>query len=245
MNMTKQQKREMKSYKLDSKTHFIVYLRELITRTDKCLTKHKKYIDRLESYIVECNQNEKLIISYSDYEDFLSWLSSKEVYLFNVIGDNQKISMSYKKYRDMIDKKIKRNTLDFDVYQLTSVELTTLNRFNMLRNWSNHVPESLLHAELKLIRDGKALEHTINPIIVHYDNNCTLKLLEDLYEQSKNLFSGFRQMHQCMKKDYSRIIGNSVQVTRVYQIHLNVLTILKLARFLRKLMVYSQINEIS
>ncbi len=58
--------------------------------------------------------------------------------------------MSYKKYRDLVEKKKKNKALSFEIYDLTDEQRSTLKLFNTLRNWSSHVPESLLTAERKI-----------------------------------------------------------------------------------------------
>lgn len=220
--LSKEEKKKMKSFRLENRLQFEVYLRELITRTHKCLTKEKMYLERLSKYIGEKKlekiglETKDIVIKYLDYSEFLSLLSGVEAYAVNIVGDNQSISMSYKKFRDIICKRKNKGTIDFALPDLSEDEQSSLNHICMLRNFLNHIPESLLMSELKLIEEGKLRDHGSNPIEVFYNEYCTLEYAEDLFNQSNQLYHGIKKMHQCMKRDYSSIIGESVQVNRIY-----------------------------
>ncbi len=67
-----------------------------------------------------------------------------------------------------------------------------------------------------MIDEKKILDHDYNKITVYINNNCTLKFIESLYEEGVELYEGFRSIHQCMKKDYSKLIGESVRISREY-----------------------------
>lgn len=204
--------------KREKKEKYINYLRELITRTHKCLNAHNTYLEELKEYILkksdgvlDCEQS-NIFVDYLDYRRYLDLLSSPESYLLNLIGDSQAVSMSYKKFRDLIDKKIKKNKLDFELDALSEEEVFILSSLNKLRNWINHVPESLLTSEEKLISEGFFGRHSVNPIYINDFESCTLKFIEDLYEQSKHLNSGFKHIYNCMKRDYSKLIGQEIKI---------------------------------
>lgn len=154
--LTKAERRTLIRFSLVNKTDFQVYLHELITRTDKCLLSEKKYLNELSEVIksikmqnVDIESNE-IIVEYSVYQLYYHLLQGLHTYLFNVIGDNTGTAMSYKKYRDLVEKKKKNKALSFEIYDLTDEQRSTLKLFNTLRNWSSHVPESLLTAERKI-----------------------------------------------------------------------------------------------
>lgn len=91
-----------------------------------------------------------------------------------------------------------------------------LNEFNRLRNWQNHVPESLLTSEISLIDKGVLLEHPKNPIEVYYYSYVSFDYFKDLYTTSVAFCEVARVLHQAVKKDYSLLIGESVRIERVF-----------------------------
>lgn len=219
LELSKEERRRMKSFDLKSKDEFIIYLQELIGRTYKCIRKHKRYLERLDSYIETLKNKEddkEIKISEEVYGEFTDLLSSIECYVLNLIGDHQQSSMSYKKFRDLIDKRKKRGTIDFEIRELDQTVIEYLNELNKIRNWANHVPESLLTSEIRLIQEGKLKDHSRNPIIITIDQYYSLEYLMDLYETSSNFNKVIVSVHQSMKKDYSSLIGESMNIVKNY-----------------------------
>jgi hypothetical protein len=217
--LSKEERIKLKSFRLESKSEYQVYLREIITRMDKCIIKYKRHLNKLETYIKKCKNKdaEKAIVKYEDYSEFVDLISGVDSYLLNLIGDQQNESISYKKFRSIIEKRKNKGSLDFDIDDLDTETLELLKNINKLRNWANHVPESLLMSEIKLIREGKFLDQTLNPIEVYYPNYCTMAVIEDLLKSSKSFYEVSRFIHQRAKKDYSQIIGEKVRIERIYR----------------------------
>lgn len=213
-------KKELKQFELEEKIDFLVYLQELIARTDKCLTKLKKYLDELEVEIMEFkddfkNENKKKEFNYEVYARYVYLLESPTSYLLNLIGDQQKSSISYAKFRALIGKRIKRSSLKFKIRDIDEEIEYLLADLNRMRNWNNHVPESLLLSEISLIKEGKYSVHKINPIQINYFQSCEIDVVEDLFETSTSFYIVCRKIHQSMKKDYSSMLGESVKIQRI------------------------------
>lgn len=212
-------KKELKQFNLEEKLDFTVYLQELIARTDKSLLKLKKYRDELETEIIEFKKIEKAgkknEFNYERYSRYVDLIDSPTSYLLNLIGDQQKTSISYAKFRSLIDKRKKRGSLKVEVRDIDEEIEYYLSDLNRMRNWYNHVPESLLLSEISMIKEGKLNVHSINPIQVNYFESCEIDVIEDLYETSTSFYNVCRKIHQSMKKDYSSIIGESVKIQRV------------------------------
>lgn len=236
--MNRKNKKELKQFKLESKDDFVIYLQELITRTDKCIYHFGNHLKIFKEFIeVKKNENtdlsiEEILISSIDYNLYLSIMSGHIFYILNVIGDLSNGAISYYKFRDIIQKRINKKSLDFEIDELPKDIKDDLVLFNKSRNWYNHIPESLINAHIELIRAGELRGHTVNPIIVEYYDNYTLRYVEDLYLENMKIYSGARKIHQCMKRDYSKLIEENVSITRRYNsrpIDVNDLTIAKLS----------------
>ncbi len=218
----KKEKRQLIQFKLENKEDFIVYLNELISRLDRCIVKHKRFLEELKIFIYDQKlKNEgidlsKIRISEDVYHRFLSMLSGIEFYEINLVGDGQSSSISYFKLRSIIEKRTRKGTLQFKMRELDEDYQSELLEFNLLRNWFNHVPESLLTAQIELIKKEELPKLSLNPIEITYFNYCSLEYVEDMYNQSFTLYNGIRKAHQNMKKDYSFLLGEKVEIKRIY-----------------------------
>lgn len=113
-------KQELKQFKLEERIDFTIYLQELISRTDKSLLKLKKHLSELEIEILEFkdslkNGTLKKEFDYEVYSRYVDLIESPTSYLLNLIGDQQKSSISYAKFRTLIEKRIKRGALKFKI----------------------------------------------------------------------------------------------------------------------------------
>lgn len=106
---------------------------------------------------------------------------------------------------------MKKNIL-IQLEELTEKEEQLIKHFNQVRNWYNHIPESLLTSEFKLIEEGKLENKNIDPIVIYNHETCSLKVLEDLYEKGSGMSKGFLIVYNCMLKDYSKLIGKEVEI---------------------------------
>lgn len=222
IGLTNIDKKNMKQFKLENELDFVIYLQELIVRTYKCIQKQKRYLLKLSNYIqkvVDENNGKgikEIKIKYEDYSEFVDMLSGVESYVVNLIGDCTTSAMSYMKFRKMALKRNKKDANKIRIRNLNENVDFLIKDFNRIRNWQNHVPESLLLAEIKLIKEGGLLPHSENPIIINEYQYCTMEYIQDLYDSSYSFYKGVRVVHQSMKKDYSSLIGESMRIEKRY-----------------------------
>jgi hypothetical protein len=94
-------------------------------------------------------------------------------YLLNVIGDAQGVSILYFKYRQQAKKLIDRHVEGIAIIEFTDELNALIKEFNKMRNWQNHIPESLLVSEEALVKEGKAYEQFRNPIELYFYKDVT------------------------------------------------------------------------
>lgn len=136
-------------------------------------------------------------------------------YILNLLGDAQTSSISYFKYRNLIQKRIKKGMTDIQIIPHSEEVTDFLSEFNKMRNWLNHVPESLLVSEMELVKKGKA-ELPLNPVIIVHHNFASYEYFEHLYLSNVDFCKKARKIIQAAKRDYSLLVGESVSYQRVY-----------------------------
>lgn len=209
----------LKIYKLDKKEDYIVYLRHLIILAHKNMMVYKMYLNKLEKYI---NQNEydkkpESLIRPEVYFENQDKINNTSSYLLNLFADDTGIAMSYKKFRRCANKKIKKLQLGLD--ELDDEINNIIMQFNNLRNWSLHVPESLVTAQLEIVKKHKLEDYFMNdystisiPEYIYYE----AAWLVDLLKENKELYSGCSKIFQQMKRDYSKLTGSSMRIEKKY-----------------------------
>lgn len=90
-----------------------------------------------------------------------------------------------------------------------------MNQFNKMRNWLNHIPESLLIAEMELVNEGKMC-FPMDPVEIAHYNNVTYEYFEHLYLSNDEFYKNARHIIQIAKRDYSLLMGKSITYPRVY-----------------------------
>ena len=204
----------MKGYRLDTKDDFVFYLYQLICRCYKMLKKQDLYLDRLSAYLSEVQSKnviiatDKIDIPYNDYTDFLALLSHVETGLLNIIGDLQDSSLSYYKFRNIVAKRKKKGILHFEVSDISEEVLDILKRFNSHRNFQNHIPESLITSEAKLMDTGKLTEIELNPCAIWFHEFCTLEFVDDMYQSYKDMNRQAYIVFNSMKVDIECLLGH-------------------------------------
>lgn len=203
-------KKEDKQFPLTSKENCAVYLNRIISSCEICM-------DRLKKYNAEGN---KLLTKYADknlvphdlYAEVLDKTSCVVEYLLNLLGDAQTCSISYFKFRNYISRHpVENMTLD----PLEEEVQELLNDFNRMRNWQNHVPESLLVAEMEQVEAGK-MSFSMDPVNIIVYGNVTYNYFEDMIERNISFYHVARKIIQRAKRDYRNIYGKSVTYNRVY-----------------------------
>ena len=209
-------KKSLKQYALTDNDGCTIYLAKIIGTIDVCLTRYKRYNDQLLKIIDDYRDRDQERIPYSIYEEMMDKTSNVMDYLLNIIGDAQQSSISYFKYRKQAEKLIDRGKTDVRLSVLTPELITLLNSFNRLRNWQNHVPESLLTSEVSLIDKEDLRTREKNPIRIVYHNYVALEYLADLLRANNEFYEKARLLHQAVKRDYAILIGESVNIERIY-----------------------------
>ena len=154
----------------------------------------------------------KDVVPHELYAEMLDKSSNVIDYLLNLLGDAQTSSISYFKFRSYISKHpvadVMLNPLEDDIREL-------LNDFNRMRNWQNHVPESLLVAEMEQVKAGK-MEFPMDPVDITIYRSVTYDYFKNMIEINVSFYNSARKIIQRAKKDYRSIYGKSVTYNRVY-----------------------------
>jgi len=204
--------KDKKQFPLDSKDNCCIYLCRIISSCELCMDKLKKYNKQTELELEK--HSGKDIIPYETYSELSDKSYNIISYLLNLLGDCQTSSISYFKYRKHIQSRISRGTLDVPLTQITDETASLLSEFNKMRNWINHVPESLLIQEMETVRSG-TMQLPMNPVeITHYEN-VTYEYFEHLHLSNVEFYKNARQIIQAAKRDYSLLMGESIIYPRV------------------------------
>lgn len=177
--MNNKDKRELKQFSVKTQSNCITYLQKIIATSELCLQRLKTYNLKTKEIIGQYKIGSR--IPQEIYEVEQDKTSSVMCYLLNILGDGQKTSISYFKYRQLVEKLIKQNVEGVGLVPIMEDTKQLLDDFNKLRNWQNHIPESLLNSEIELIKDGKLLPHTMNPIELNLSLYVTYDYMKDLY----------------------------------------------------------------
>jgi len=128
-----------KKFKFNDKSDYIFYLSELIIDCYQKTDRLKKYGQDIEQIILT-NPNAKLIQTEL-FESISDKVTRLFQYIFNLLGDESKKVVSYRKFKKRLYKD--RKKLNIELEELPRSELKILGEFNILRNWGLHIPESL------------------------------------------------------------------------------------------------------
>lgn len=202
-----------KQFPLDSKDNCCVYLCRIISSCELCMDKLKDYNQQIKSDLEKYSKDD--LIPYNIYSEHTDKAYNVISYLVNLLGDCQKTSISYYKYRKEISKRIKRGNSDIPLVEISQETTELMNEFNKKRNWLNHTPESLLIAEMELVKEGK-MYFPMDPVEIGHYNNVTYEYFEHLYLSNNEFYKNSRQIIQVAKRDYSLLMGKSIEYPRVY-----------------------------
>lgn len=197
----------------NTKDDFITYLKHLIILASKGIKRYEEQINQLGSYIEDKKLIERpnCLISSKEYENFKSMLMFSHGYLLNLFGDQSEMGISYQNYRKQLKKKDR--TLNFNFLELTEEQKAELNKVTTARDWSHHIPASLMHAQNEL-----ALERNlavVNPIFYSDFQKYRGIWLVDLYRESVENLENFKRLLELLKEDYSVITGDPCMVVPI------------------------------
>jgi hypothetical protein len=196
-----------KHFKFNTKADFIFYLAELITD----LVQKK---DRLERYrnevkLVLKNNPDAKFIQSEIYESISDKVNRVNQYIFNLIGDESKKAVSYRKFRKILFKQ--RDNLNITLNSLTQEEAQTINEFNQLRNWGLHIPESLyLQKKAFFKMDSQFILTNKKRIPLPTYDYFEIKFLSEMGREIQEVLDASNLIFERMKSDYSALIGEDV-----------------------------------
>ncbi len=209
-------KKEQKQFPLDNKENCCIYLLRIITTAEKCLMKLKKYNLQTKKVLDEYAERNAVTIPYDVYSEFVDKTSNVVSYLLNIIGDAQGVSISYFKYRQQAKRLIDKQVDGINITVFSDELSELIGEFNKMRNWQNHIPESLLISEEELVKRGIAYEQPRNPIEIYLYNDVTYEYFKDLYDNNIGFYEAARRLVQAAKRDYGCLIGERVTIQRKY-----------------------------
>lgn len=198
----------LKTYSFNSKYDHVYYFNSLIQEVlnfkdqfDSCV----KDLNLLDSFL-----DEGAPIPISEFEALSRRKDGILRFLCNLLADETKGAVSFKKYR----KKLKK---DGPKYGITFLELPAslsakLSELNQLRNWSLHYPESLFLSERSLLQGDTIPSHLIfRTNYKFYEREYLTKMIEELTDLS----NCFEEIFNQMISDYELLIGKRVSIIKM------------------------------
>lgn len=208
---------------IERKKDAIIFLNQMIVLVDKRMMRFKRSILDLEEELNKYDENVKKIHTeiYHRHSERIECLSN---YLFNLFGDETKTAVSYKQFRNILEKKVKQGSMEFQLDELGSDIVSLLNEFRDMRNWSHHVPQSVLNSQLDYMKEQAGLPPDFVEFNFSYETIAVLtweyheiRWMYELYNNASELYEKFSKVFQRMKKDYSKLIGTSMSLIREQQ----------------------------
>ena len=203
-------KKEDKQFPLTSRNNCAIYLNRIISSCEHCMDRLKKYNAEGNKLLAEYMGKD--VVPHEIYVELMDKTSNVTNYLLNLLGDAQTSSISYFKFRNYIPKHpivdVVLNPLEVETQEL-------LNDFNRMRNWQNHIPESLLVAEMEQV-EARKMEFPMDPVDIIVYKNVTYDYFKDMIEINIAFYNSARKIIQAAKRDYRNVYGKSVMYNRVY-----------------------------
>lgn len=204
----------MQRFKFSTKDDFVIYLWYLLRSAYSQIDRHNVYLKQLNNIILEKELNipgSKVTAAvYGEHRDKLEHISN---FLSNLMGDHADKAASYKKFRCEAEKK--NAELGLGLLPLDVEISKMLNNMNINRNWALHIPESLITAEREIreqiLKKGEVVM-VFNPVEVGYHHYCDGKLVISLRDENIIARKYFITIFRQMKKDYSALIGDNVEM---------------------------------
>ena len=195
----------LKHYSFNNKYDHIYYFNYLIEE----VLNYKDQFNICLNELTKLNNNPNVDkIEVLQFEGFSRRKDGILRFLCNLLGDETKGALSFRKYR----KKLKKDApkYGFTLPELPKPISTQLNSLNQLRNWSLHYPETLVMASKGLlkceIRDNLILRSNYK----FYEKEYLTKMVEELSTLNKS----FEEIFNQMIKDYELLIGKKVLIAK-------------------------------
>lgn len=190
---------------LQTKEDFILYLRDIIELTARYIKRLSRYKLELKQLITN-NKNDEKKLKMEIYEEFLDKTRHVQIVLANIIGDKSSNAISYNKFKEHIKKKT-----EIEQYEMTKDTEDLLFYFMEIRNFVSHISNAYFLTYKEMNQEEKEVL-IYNPIQVlnhHYQHEENFIFLQDNLD---DFYDKSRKVHQQMKKDYSKLIGENVKL---------------------------------
>ena len=198
-----------KIFKFNDKADYIFYLSELIIDTIQKKERIEFYCREVTN-IIDNNPNAKLI-NTDLYESISDKMMRPLQYIFNLLGDESKKTVSYRKFRKILFTN--KNILGINLDKLSQEEETILGQFNQLRNWGLHIPESLfIQKKVFFKMDSNFVTENMNKIIIPKYDNFEIEFLHKLKIEMEEVLTGIEIILSKMKSDYKSLIGEDFEI---------------------------------
>jgi len=196
-----------KYFKFNEKADFVYYLAELIT--DLIQKQKRLEIYEKEVRLILKNNPDAKIIQSELYEAISDKVNRVFQYLFNLIGDESKKAVSFRKFRKILFKE--RNNLGIELDALNQEEKEILGEFNQLRNWGLHIPESIfLQKKIFFKMDSDFILKNRKTIPIPLYDYFEIKFLSEMGREIKEVLEASNMILERMKKDYVTLIGEDL-----------------------------------
>ena len=123
--------KEKKQFQLTDKKSCIIYLYKIITSSEICIDTLKRYNIETEKTLKKYKEND--LIPIEVYQDICHKTYNVMEYILNLLGDAQTASISYFKYRSLIQKRINRGITDIQFNPHNDEMKSLLSEFNKMR----------------------------------------------------------------------------------------------------------------
>ena len=156
------------------------------------------------------NPNAKLIQTEL-YESISDKVNRLFQYIFNLLGDESKKAVSYRKFRKRLYKDCKKMNIELE--ELPQNELKILGEFNTLRNWGLHIPESLFIQKKEFFKmDSTFIETNKRTIPISTYDYYEIQFLTEMKREIQEVIDSAMLILERMKNDYSLLIEEQLNI---------------------------------
>ncbi|MGG1654399.1 hypothetical protein ACIFOE_22440 [Paenibacillus sp. NRS-1783] len=225
-----------KQFQLKNKNDFTFYLEFIITSISTKMQRFERYLSDMEEILakaINLSHVQMILKNHSDlntsptidieiyvhtlpseiYDSYMDMTTGAGLGIMNLLADTQKSAISYDSFRKLINK----TNFSHVIEPLEKRYSRMLEHCRDFRNWSAHVPQSLINAELVLAekRDGNAKAKLLEarsvirvPVFEEHDTEHLVKLYMDCYMS----FERFRELLLRICEDYQSLVGVETKV---------------------------------
>ncbi|WP_312649309.1 hypothetical protein [Aminipila sp.] len=160
-------------------------------------------------------------IDYWELKSLEDKLDTPKNLLLNAFADKTSKGVSYWRFRNECDKKAKKD----NKFYVTLTEFdenirAIFNNLSSIRNYEHHLTDAKF-IEWRKYRENQLVNWGISKYVwpsenieVVFSENVSIGYLLSTYLSSKKLIGDFKKLLQYMKKDYSKLIGKSMTISK-------------------------------